>query len=103
MGTYGAGNGCPIELIRDDGGNFIGQVVENLTTFHIAVNKKSTSYYPQANGLAESTNKTHENILRKIVNKNRTDWGTKLHNALWAYQTTYKMNILSTPFGWHSA
>ena len=62
-----------------------GQVVESLTTFYVVVHKRSTPYYPHANGLAKSTNKTLQNILRKIVNKNRTDWDTKLHSALWAY------------------
>ena len=61
--------GCPIELISDQGGHFLGQVVESLTSFYAVVHKRSTPYYPQANGLAESTNKTLQNILRKIVNE----------------------------------
>ena len=90
--------GCRIELISDQGGHFLGQVVESLTTFYAVVHKRSTPYYPQANGLAESTNKMLQNILGKIVNENRTDWDTKLHSALWAYRTTYKTSIRSTPF-----
>ena len=70
--------GCPIELISDQGGHFLGQVVESLTTFYAVVHKRSTPYYPQTNGLAESTNKTLQNILWKIVNENRTNWNTKL-------------------------
>ena len=62
------------------------------------IHNKSTSYYPQANGLAESTNKILQTILKKIMNENRMDWDTKLHSALWAYQTSYKINIQSTPF-----
>ena len=50
--------GCPIELISDQGGHFLGQVVESLTCFYAVVYKRSTPYYPQANGLAKSTNKT---------------------------------------------
>ena len=65
--------GCLIELISDQGGHFLGQVVESLTTFYVVVHKRSIAYYPQANRLAESTNKTLQNILRKIVNGNRTD------------------------------
>jgi hypothetical protein len=55
-------------------------------------------YYPQGNGLAEGTNKTLQTILRKIVEANRTDWDWKLHSALWAYWTSYKTSIRSTPF-----
>ena len=90
--------GCPIELISDQGGYFLGQVVESLTSFYAVVHKRSTPYYPQANGLPESTNKTLQNILRKIINENRTDWDTKLQSVLWAYQTTYKTSIRTTPF-----
>ena len=88
--------GCPIELINDQGGHFLGQVLESLTTFYAVVH--NTPYYPQANGLAEFTNKTLQNILWKIVNENRIDLDTKLHIALWAYQTAYKTSIRTTPF-----
>ena len=58
--------GCPIELISDQGGHFLGQVVESLTTCYAVVHKCSTPYYPQANELAESMNKTLQNILRNL-------------------------------------
>ena len=48
--------------------------------------------------MAESTNKTLKNIPHKIVNENQTDWDTKLQIALWAYPTTYKTTIWTTPF-----
>ena len=89
---------CLIELISDQGGHFIGHVVENLKTFYAVFQKRNTPYYPQANRLAESTNKALQNILWKIVNENRMDWDTKLHSAMWAYRTTYKMSIWMTPF-----
>ena len=46
----------------------------------------------------DGVNKTLQNILWKIVNENRTDWDTKLHNVLWAYRMTYKTSIRTTPF-----
>ena len=73
-------------------------MVAGITHHYAVVHKKSTPYYPQANGSAESTNKTLQNILRKIVNENRTDWDTKLHNALWAYRTSFKTSVQATPF-----
>ena len=51
------------------------------------MHKKSTVYYPQANGQAESTNKTLQNILKKIVDEDRKDWDQKLSSALWAYRS----------------
>ena len=82
----------------DQGGHFLNAVITGLTHHYVVIHKKSTPYYPQANGLAESTNKTLQNILRKIVHENRTDWDTKLHNALWAYRTSFKTRIQATPF-----
>ena len=90
--------GCSIELVSDQGKHFINKIVHELSTYYVVVHKKNTPYYPQANGLAESTNKTLQTILKMIVNENRTDWDQKLHSALWAYQTSYKTSIKSTHF-----
>ena len=48
--------------------------------------------------MVESTNKILQTFLKKIVNENRTDWDDKLQSALWAYRTTFKTSIQSTPF-----
>mgnify|MGYP000081819559 CR=1 FL=1 len=71
-------------------------MISDLTQHYIVVHKKSTPYYPQANGLVESRNKTLKNILRKIVNENRTDSDMKLNSALWAYNTSFKTNVPDT-------
>jgi hypothetical protein len=65
----------------------------------MVLHRKSTTYYPQANGQAESTNKIIKTTLTKIVNANRTDWDTKLYAALWAYRVTTKHTPFSLVFG----
>ena len=50
--------GCPTELISDQGGHFLNAVIDGLTHHYVVVHKKTTPYYPHANGLAKSTNKT---------------------------------------------
>ena len=50
--------GCPIELISDQGSHFLNLVIHDLTYRYTVVHKKSTPYYPQVNGLAESTKKS---------------------------------------------
>ena len=89
---------CPIELISDQGGHFLNTVIHGLTDHYVIVHKNSTPYYPQVNGLAESTKKALQIILKKIVNENCTDRDTRLHNVLWAYRTSFKTSIHSTPF-----
>ena len=90
--------GCPIELVSDQACHFLNRLIRDLTTHYAVVHRKSTSYYPQANDLAESTNKILQTILKKIVNKNWTYLDDKLQSALWAYRTTFKKSIQSTPF-----
>ena len=90
--------GCPIELVSNQGPHFINDVVASLTSHYAVVHRRSTSYYPQANGLADNTNKILQSILHKIINKHRTDWDRQLQSTLWAYCTSYKTSIGSTPF-----
>ena len=90
--------GCPMELVSDQGTHFLNSTIEELVKKHMIIHKKSTVYYPQANGQAESTNKVLQNILKKTVEANRTDWDLKLSSALWAYRTAYKTVTGQTPF-----
>jgi len=48
----------------------------------------STAYYPAANGLAESFNKTIGKLFKKFVSKSQRDLDDKLGEFLWAYRTT---------------
>ena len=59
---------------------------------------KSSMYHAPANGLAEASNKTLFNLLKKVVAKSKRDWHERLGEALWAYQTTYKTPTQSTPY-----
>ena len=58
----------------------------------------STSYYPQGNGLAESSNKRLERFIRKLLENNQKSWDSKLKFALWADRVTDKKYIGTSPF-----
>ena len=58
----------------------------------------STSYHPQTNGQAETSNKQLKDILKKTVVKEGKDWSNRLHDALWAYRTAHKTPIGMTPY-----
>lgn len=90
--------GCPVELVSDQGGHFLNEVIRELTQKHMILHKKSSTYHPQANGQAESSNKVLIRILKKIVSENRSDWDTKLDSALWSFRTAYKVTTGMTPF-----
>jgi hypothetical protein len=58
----------------------------------------STSYYPQDNRLAESTNKNLIKIIKTTVSENHKNWHNALLNALWADRVTPKAAIGNSPF-----
>ncbi|KAJ9553266.1 hypothetical protein OSB04_017311 [Centaurea solstitialis] len=60
--------------------------------------KVTTPYHPQANGLAEVSNRELKQILEKTVNTSRKDWSSKLDDALWAYRTAFKTPLGTTPY-----
>jgi len=57
-----------------------------------------TPYHTQTSGQAETSNKKIKNILQKTIKETRTGWVNKLHDALWAYRTTYKTPIAMSPY-----
>lgn len=58
----------------------------------------SLNYYPQGNGLAESTKKNIIKILKRKVNENQWDWHTKLFIALWANRIILKVGLGCSPY-----
>lgn len=90
--------GLPIEIVSDQGVHFINEVIEFLLAVFMVLHKRSAPYHPQANGQAESTNKTLCTALTKVVSESRTDWETKLSSVLWAYRVAYKVAVGTTPF-----
>jgi hypothetical protein len=60
--------------------------------------KYSASYYPQGNGLAESTNKNLIKIIKRTVAENHKNWHNALLNALWADRVTPKAAVGNSPF-----
>ncbi len=58
----------------------------------------STTYYPQGNGQAESTNKVLITLLTKLVSENITYWDEHMSTMLFSYQTIYKVATWYTPY-----
>ena len=73
-------------------------MIDNAPVFKYAALVQSTSYYPQGNGLAETSNKSLVRIIRKLLEKNQKSWDSKLKFALWADRVTNKKSIGTSPF-----
>jgi hypothetical protein len=56
------------------------------------------SYYAQANGQAEASNKVLINIIMKRIKDNPRRWHEKLSGVLWAYRTSSHEATKVTPF-----
>ena len=58
----------------------------------------SANYYPQGNGLAESTKKNLIRNLKKTMIENQRSWHLALPNALWADRVTPKNSLGVSPY-----
>jgi hypothetical protein len=90
--------GCPDKIITDNAAAFRSKkMVSFCHKFHITLGH-STAYYPQGNGLAESSNKSLVNMIKKVLEENKKNWHKKLVNALWADRLTTKRSIGVSPY-----
>jgi len=90
--------GCPHKLVIDNAVAFTAkELVEMCDSMGIKL-VHSTSYYPQGNGLAESSNKSLIRIIKKLLEDNKKNWDSKLKYALWANRVTIKKSTSNSPF-----
>jgi hypothetical protein len=90
--------GCPNKIVTD---NVVAFKAEPLIKFceQIGITLiHSTPYYPQGNGLVESSNKSLINIIRRILGDNKKAWASKLKFDLWANIVTTKRSLGISPF-----
>ena len=90
--------GCPEKIITDNDAAFKSKKMINFChKYHITLGH-STTYYPQGNGLAESSNKSLINIIKKLLEENKKNWHRKLTIALWADRLSTKKSIRMSPY-----
>ena len=90
--------GYPRKIITDNAVAFRSKkMVEFCHKYQITLGH-STTYYPQGNGLAESSNKILVDIIKKLLEDNKKSWHTKLVHALWADRLTLKKSIGMSPY-----
>eukprot|EP00253_Pinus_taeda_P018260 PITA_18260 len=89
--------GCPHKLVTDNTTSFREkELVDMCDSMGIRL-VHSTSYYPQGNGLVESSNKSLIRIIKKLLEDNKKNWDSKLKFALWADRVTTKKSIGNSP------
>lgn len=90
--------GCPYKLVIDNVAAFREKELADMCDSMGIKLVHSTSYYPQGNGRAESSNKSLIRIIKKLLEDNKRNWDSKLKYALWANKVTTKKSIGNSPF-----
>ena len=90
--------GCPRKIITDNAASFKSKKIVHFCHKYRITLGHSTVYYPQGNGLVESSNKSLINIIKKLLEQNQKAWHGKLVHALWADRLTTKKSINTSPY-----
>ena len=90
--------GVPNALVFYNASYFSGNAMFDFAIKRGFKLKYSANYYPQGNGLAESTNKNPIKIIKRTIEQNHKKWHKSLIFALWADRIMQKASIGSSPF-----
>jgi transposase InsO family protein len=90
--------GCPVKIITDNATTFKSKKMEKFYNDYNITLGHSTAYYPQGNGLAESSNKSLTRIIKKLLQDNKKYWHKNIIYVLWADKITTKNSISTSPF-----
>jgi transposase InsO family protein len=90
--------GCPKKLVTDNAKAFSSTKMVKFCSDYNIVLDHSTTYYPQGNGLEESSNKILVRMIKKLLQDNKRAWHTKLKFALWADRISTKKTLGTSPF-----
>jgi transposase InsO family protein len=90
--------GIPKAIISDNGTPFNSKPFMRYCLELGIKNLYSSSAYPQSNGLAEASNKTILDRIKKRLEKAKGKWVEELPNVLWTFRTTPRRSTGETPF-----
>ncbi|XP_064966608.1 uncharacterized protein LOC135613501 [Musa acuminata AAA Group] len=90
--------GLPQSIVTDNGPQFAGRRFQEFCAKHKIQLRFSSVAYPLANGLAEVTNRSIIDGLKKRVSAARSAWIDELPSVLWALRTTPKTPTGESPY-----
>jgi hypothetical protein len=88
----------PHTLTIDQGSSFMSHQVHDFAESLKIKLLSSSSYYAQANGQAESSNKTLIKLIKKKIEESPKMWLEALSEALWAHRISKHSATKVTPF-----
>jgi ribonuclease HI len=90
--------GIPQTLTIDQGTSFMSKEVREFAELYRIKLLNSSPYYAQANGQAESSNRTLINLIKKKISDNPKHWHKILSEALWAHKISKHSATKVSPF-----
>ncbi|XP_064979374.1 uncharacterized protein LOC135620371 [Musa acuminata AAA Group] len=90
--------GLPKAIITDNGPQFAGRRFREFYAGHGIQLRFSSVAHPQTNGLAEVTNRSILDGLKRRVSAARSSWTDELPSVLWALRTTPKTATSESPY-----
>ncbi|XP_059067483.1 uncharacterized protein LOC131858300 [Cryptomeria japonica] len=90
--------GVPQKIVTDNASYFSSEELTMFSYEHQITLSHSSNYFPQGNGLVESSNKNLIAIMKKLVDDNAQNWHKKVYEALWADRITPKREIGMSPY-----
>lgn len=90
--------GLPSTLMFDIASYFYGNLITEFALKIVFKIKYSANYYPQRNGLEESTKKNLLRIIKQTVDDTQRNWHKALTFSLWADRITYKASLHTSPY-----
>ncbi|XP_064941125.1 uncharacterized protein LOC135594645 [Musa acuminata AAA Group] len=90
--------GLPRAIVTDNGPQFAGTRFREFCAGHDIQLRFSSVAHPQTNGLAEVTNRSILDGLRRRVSAARSTWTDELPSVLWSLRTTPKTATGESPY-----
>jgi len=90
--------GIPNSLVFDNATYFSSLRIYDFALENGIILKRLANYYPQGNGLVESTNKNLIRIIKKTIFSEQRNWHSALVNALWVDRVTPKPSVNTSPY-----
>jgi hypothetical protein len=90
--------GIPQTLTIDQGASFMSKEVREFAELYKIKLLNLSPYYAQANGQAESSNRTLISLIKKKIYDNPKSWHKILSKALWAHRISKHSATKVSPF-----
>jgi hypothetical protein len=90
--------GIPEEVLTDQGRQFVGEVMREVSRLLSIRQLTTTPYHPQTNGLCERFNGVLKQMLRRMCDERPQDWDRYIAPLLFAYREVPQASLGFSPF-----